>query len=43
MAAGRTFDFACRGGGMPHPHEFHTQKWQGERLLLEEKLAARKG
>ena len=26
---GCAFDFVCRGGGMPRPLEFHTQKWRG--------------
>ena len=31
----------CRGGGMPRPYEFHTQKQRSERLPLEGKLAQR--
>ena len=28
----RTLDFVCRGGGMPRPHEFYTQKQSGVSL-----------
>ena len=35
-AGGRRFGqppaMSCRGGGMPRPLKFHTQKWRGERL-----------